>query len=527
MTAYKLSLLAGVALFLPLMSLPALAADATAAIQIAQATTADSQPPLTEEEKKKLELLKKKKLKAGEKPTDAKPAEPGKIVPQDKKIEPKPLTIPKPPVIPDATTVKPLEPSKTVPLDKKIEPKPLTTPKPPVIPDAKITKPADPAKIVPLDKKVEPQPKPPVLPDAKIIQPPVTTPQGPSGASIEGKQPDTKALALPGVAPLGKGAPKPPALVPAANAPAVLTTLAPPPKLDTIKKARVEHVDAGGNTVITEPGNRTIVKQGTSVAIQHDEADRLRRFKGADSQKGKDGGSVTSYLRPDGARVFTEADRDGHVLRVYRRHGDGPDEDIIDNRRFLLAGAGIGLGLAIALELSRPEVTIPRERYIVDYRRASDDDLYEALDAPPLDRLERAYSLDEIRYNERLRERMRRIDLDTVNFRSGASDPSPEQYPKLERLARVLLRVLERHPNEVFLVEGYTDAVGSELDNLSLSDRRAESVAEILTETFGVPPENLVTQGYGKQFLKIPVAGPERANRRVAVRRITPLMAQR
>jgi OOP family OmpA-OmpF porin len=93
-------------------------------------------------------------------------------------------------------------------------------------------------------------------------------------------------------------------------------------------------------------------------------------------------------------------------------------------------------------------------------------------------------------------------------------------------LARVLLRVLDRRPNEVFLVEGYTDAVGSEIDNLSLSDRRAESVAQILTESFGVPPENLVTQGYGERFLKIPTSGPERANRRVAVRRITPLMAE-
>ena len=41
-----------------------------------------------------------------------------------------------------------------------------------------------------------------------------------------------------------------------------------------------------------------------------------------------------------------------------------------------------------------------------------------------------------------------------------------------------------------------------------------------------MPPENLVTQGYGEEYLKIPTPGPERANRRVAVRRITPLMAQ-
>jgi len=51
-------------------------------------------------------------------------------------------------------------------------------------------------------------------------------------------------------------------------------------------------------------------------------------------------------------------------------------------------------------------------------------------------------------------------------------------------------------------------------------------VAEVLSETFGVPPENLVTQGYGEQFLKIPTQGPEPLNRRVDVRRITALMAE-
>jgi hypothetical protein len=56
--------------------------------------------------------------------------------------------------------------------------------------------------------------------------------------------------------------------------------------------------------------------------------------------------------------------------------------------------------------------------------------------------------------------------------------------------------------------------------------RRAEEVAYILTESFDVPPENLVTQGYGEQFLKIDTQAPERANRRVAARRITPLLAR-
>ena len=76
----------------------------------------------------------------------------------------------------------------------------------------------------------------------------------------------------------------------------------------------------------------------------------------------------------------------------------------------------------------------------------------------------------------------------------------------------------------MFLVEGHTDAVGADEDNLSLSDRRAESVAVALTQQFNVPPENMVTQGYGEQELKVPTTAAERANRRGAVRRVTPLL---
>jgi outer membrane protein OmpA-like peptidoglycan-associated protein len=86
-------------------------------------------------------------------------------------------------------------------------------------------------------------------------------------------------------------------------------------------------------------------------------------------------------------------------------------------------------------------------------------------------------------------------------------------------------QVLANIPEAVFMIEGHTDAVGADVDNLSLSDRRAESVAVVLTEQFQIPPENLVTQGYGEQFLKVPVDGPQRENRRVAVRNISRLLA--
>ena len=48
-----------------------------------------------------------------------------------------------------------------------------------------------------------------------------------------------------------------------------------------------------------------------------------------------------------------------------------------------------------------------------------------------------------------------------------------------------------------------------------------------LTDEFQVPPENLVTQGYGEQHLIEDTDGPSEANRRVSVRNVAPLLAGR
>ena len=57
---------------------------------------------------------------------------------------------------------------------------------------------------------------------------------------------------------------------------------------------------------------------------------------------------------------------------------------------------------------------------------------------------------------------MRRVDLDAITFDSGAYDVGPEQYPKLKRLARTIQRALRDNPDEVFMIEGHTDAVGAD-----------------------------------------------------------------
>jgi outer membrane protein OmpA-like peptidoglycan-associated protein len=151
--------------------------------------------------------------------------------------------------------------------------------------------------------------------------------------------------------------------------------------------------------------------------------------------------------------------------------------------------------------------------------------LYETLTAAPVEPLERSYALDEVLYTANLRDRMPRIDIDTITFDFGSWEVTPDQAAKLRPLAEAMLRAIELNPNEVYLIEGHTDAVGTEEDNLSLSDRRAEAVAIVLTEQYGIPPENLTTQGYGEEYLKVSTQDAERRNRRVTVRRIGPLLA--
>ena len=118
------------------------------------------------------------------------------------------------------------------------------------------------------------------------------------------------------------------------------------------------------------------------------------------------------------------------------------------------------------------------------------------------------------------------VDLDTINFEFGSAAISDSEIGKLEGVASAIERLLDQNPGETFLIEGHTDAVGSNVANLALSDRRAVSVAVILTDVYQIPPENLVTQGYGEQYLKVQTEEPSRINRRVSVRRVTPLLSR-
>jgi outer membrane protein OmpA-like peptidoglycan-associated protein len=295
-------------------------------------------------------------------------------------------------------------------------------------------------------------------------------------------------------------------------------------RLRVIASQRREIVDAGGHKYIQEPGNRTIFSVNNQTFIRHDESVNFRLYGGkAQTQRGPNGNMISNIYRPDGGRIEVEVDSYGRPMRRVRYLPDGRRFVLFENRAI---AAGIGLAALGAFVVSLPpaHVEIPRSQYIVDASAASEDDIYGALQAPPVEPLDRTYSLDEVLASVSLRERMRSISIDTINFEFGSAEIGPEQAVMLESVAAAIRDASNANPGEVFLIEGHTDAVGSDQDNLSLSDRRAQAVADVLSQQFSVPRENLVTQGYGEQFLLVSTDGPERRNRRVVVRRISPLL---
>jgi outer membrane protein OmpA-like peptidoglycan-associated protein len=399
-------------------------------------------------------------------------------------------------------------------------------------------------------------------PPNQLAPRPGTPATPPAAAQAPGRPGAPAAAVAPAPAPLPGGvrpgpqqANTPPAQPPAASIPqgqrppAAAVAVVPPRPVDPKTmpqhleqlRAQRQEVQEGNRTVIRE-ADRTIIREGGHDIIRHDEAARFGFNAREVNVEHRGNATITVALRPDGSRIVTEVDDNGRLLRRVRRDAAGREVIIIDNTVVvgapgfagpgLAVGAGLavgGIGLAIGgpglfVDLAPPVIRIAPELYIRETVRATPDEIYLTLAAPPVERIDRRYTLDEIRYSEPLRGRMPRVDIDTVNFEFGSWEIAPDQIDRLAGVAQGIKRAVERNPAEVFLIEGHTDAVGNDVDNLSLSDHRAESVAVVLTNQFGVPPENLTSQGYGKQFLKIPTPAPERANRRVAVRRITPLL---
>ncbi|MGW6780305.1 OmpA family protein [Brucella pseudogrignonensis] len=275
--------------------------------------------------------------------------------------------------------------------------------------------------------------------------------------------------------------------------------------------------------IIEQVDNRVILDAGDRIFVRGDDRPRLRRnAENTYYDELPRGRLRETIVRPGGHEIVTVYDRYGDILQRSRIDRDGNEYLMIyapeydDSPRAAIFDVGY--------DLPPMRLTIPVNDYIIDVAQDPERDFYDFLAMPPVERVERVYTIDEVRHSARLRDKVRRIDLDTIHFATGSAHVSLSQAKTLRKVANAMLKVLAKDPGETFFIEGHTDAVGSDRSNLVLSDRRAESVASLLTEVYDIPAENLVTQGYGERFLKIRTQAAEQENRRVTIRRVTPLV---
>ncbi|MFS4582767.1 OmpA family protein [Phaeobacter sp. C3_T13_0] len=268
-----------------------------------------------------------------------------------------------------------------------------------------------------------------------------------------------------------------------------------------------------GETVVSNSGDRAVVEQnGQYRVIKNDDALLRQPGSNVTTYRFKDGSTRTVVVREDGVEVETIRAPDGRVLRRSRTLNDGSTVVLFDDTR-----------RTDNVVVSELPTAIPRQAgFSSDTIDANELALVLAAKEAP--QVSRRFSLRQIRNIDAVRQLVPEITVQSVNFESGSAVIRAAEAEELSALGNALRDMIITNPQEVFLVEGHTDAVGAAPYNLALSDRRAESVALALTEYFKVPPENMVVQGYGETDLAVVTQRSERANRRAAVRRITPLL---
>jgi OOP family OmpA-OmpF porin len=89
----------------------------------------------------------------------------------------------------------------------------------------------------------------------------------------------------------------------------------------------------------------------------------------------------------------------------------------------------------------------------------------------------------------------------------------PQYFSEVEKVANFL----KEHPESTGVIEGHTDSIGGAAYNMGLSQRRAESVVNMLVEKYGIAASRLTAKGYG---LTKPIASNKTKEGRQRNRRV-------
>ena len=187
-----------------------------------------------------------------------------------------------------------------------------------------------------------------------------------------------------------------------------------------------------------------------------------------------------------------------------------------------------GVASAQMREAPRDQQRIERQRPNEPQRRApqreaempSSERILRQLDTAPRSRPQRRVTVQEFKRRPELRRAAPSIEIQAINFEFASAEIPRSQYRKVEQIAEALKRLLSRRGGMRILIEGHTDAVGSNAANDALSERRAQSLKQVLVREFRIPARALETVGYGEQYLLVDTPYESWENRRVTLRRV-------
>lgn len=89
-------------------------------------------------------------------------------------------------------------------------------------------------------------------------------------------------------------------------------------------------------------------------------------------------------------------------------------------------------------------------------------------------------------------ERLIPFDFDKYDIRSDAKS-------QLDEIGKALGSVISGSDSATIEIAGHTDMIGTDEYNLDLSDKRARSVVNYLSNNFNIPKERLLPKGYGER----------------------------
>lgn len=301
------------------------------------------------------------------------------------------------------------------------------------------------------------------------------------------------------------------------------------------KKLRAEREILRNRVAVAEPPKPTTPESGDQPAPKPSKFDRKDYTFNLEIvlNDRRPSDELQDYELRRRLEVYRQYDRDDRYSadqRAYWREVRQRDEALLQ-RRLLRERRQRQAELASQYEDDQYDVELgegydPDQRDDVYAAEVDDEELEEVLVAAPRRKINRRYTVEEVEASPDLREALPRIEIDTVRFGFNEAFVRPEEVGNLDRIGEIMERVLSKHPRERFLIEGHTDAVGSDASNLILSRQRAAAIKKALTTYYVISPENLETVGYGERYLKIPTAEAEQENRRVSVSRATSVFGE-